>query len=426
MAEKDNTKDTNDTGKNTEPAQPATNQNNNSPSNAPQDGNTQKDGAASEDNSQSGQNFNSTALNVRLERDEPKSFTKSLADIKDSSNYLSRKKEKGLVNEQTGSAFVIRDNGQANISAGKQAQYKLNPNGEVAEISLESNTITNRKSYLLDELVINHHKLNPAVYELTDMRELEFPLGTKGLVGNFTMLGTVLVKAWDVNLQRYMLIRRLVRMPLFSNLLNVPDINTGIKVTDPLKIDEDILALSSKGYQVNAEIKDDKSLIGKEGVVRSAAEVGGGQVDEQAGTKPAGGGKAPADVIEKGIQIALQIADDPNVGYSQSERYGNPNYDCTSFISGSLDKAGLGCGFRGGDSFDSDMQQFGFALIPWSDGRMSELQRGDILSAAGHVEWYIGNGQVVGAHTSSKPFPDQVSVEGYYDDNWLNILRYNG
>lgn len=371
------------------------------------------------------QNFNTLGLNVKLERDEPKSFTKSLSDIKDMSNYLSRKKEKGLVNEQTGTAFVIRDNGQVNVSASKQAQYKLNPNGEVAEYSLESNTITNRKSYLLDELVVNHHKLNPAVYELTDMRELDLPLGDKGLVGNFTMLGTVLVKAWDVNLQRYMLIRRLVRMPLFSNLLNVPDINTGIKVTDPLKIDEDILALSSKGYQVNAEIKDDKSLIGKEGVNRSVADVGGGQVDEQAGMA-AGSGKAPADVIEKGIKIAIEIANDPNVGYSQETRYGNPNYDCTSFISGALDKAGLGCGFRGGQSFDTDMQQFGFALIPWSDGRMDELQRGDILSCDHHVEWYIGGGQVVGAHSSGKAFADQVSVENYFDDNWTCILRYQG
>ena len=129
-------------------------------------------------------------------------------------------------------------------------------------------------------------------------------------------------------------------------------------------------------------------------------------------------------VIEKGIEIAIQIANDNSIGYSQETRYGNPNYDCTSFISGSLSKAGLGCGFLGGDSFDTELQQFGFKSIPWSDGRMNELKRGDILSNPNHVEWYIGNGQVVGAHGAiGKELADQISVTNYFDDNWTNILR---
>ena len=54
---------------------------------------------------------------------------------------------------------------------------------------------------------------------------------------------------------------------------------------------------------------------------------------------------------------------------------------------------------------------------------MAELQRGDILSNPDHVEWYIGGGQVVGAHSASKPQADQICVEAYYDYNWSNILR---
>lgn len=80
-------------------------------------------------------------------------------------------------------------------------------------------------------------------------------------------------------------------MKPFGELLNVPEINTGINILDPLKIDEEILALTDKGYQVNALITDSKSRIGKEGENRGS-EFGTGTtfIDGTGGT--AGGGGA--------------------------------------------------------------------------------------------------------------------------------------
>lgn len=208
-------------------------------------------------------------IDVTLEADPPKDFTTHLADLQSKTQNLSRMKEKGLINEKTGSALAIREQGQINLTSSLYSQYKLNPNGSSIEQTMESNTVTVRKNFNLDELTINHHKLNPNLYELTDFKRMKLPLNQEAIVGNFCITGSVLVKAWEPNLKRYMLIRRPIRMPMFSNQLNVPDINTGLNISDPLKTTENILAQSSSGYQVNGAITDAKSLIGKEGVDRA-------------------------------------------------------------------------------------------------------------------------------------------------------------
>ena len=101
----------------------------------------------------------------------------------------------------------------------------------MTEICLESRSITNRRAVDTDDLVINKHKLNPFVYEATDLRQVLHDEQTA--VGGFSVLGTVMVKAWDQDLKRYVMIRRLVRTPLFSPLLNLPEIPAGLKISDP-------------------------------------------------------------------------------------------------------------------------------------------------------------------------------------------------
>lgn len=198
------------------------------------------------------------------------SDTLRLRDIVEVSNSLIGGKEKGLINERTKSSIVIRQNGQINLASTKYSQYKLNPSGKTVEESLESVTVTNRKKFSVDDLVINEHKINPFLYELTDMKDISSYQNDHMLVGNFTVFGTVLVKAWEPELKRYVLIRRLARMPMFSPLLNVPEINPGLNISDPLKVDHNILAKSEKGYQVNKPLKDRNSLIGKEGIDRAS------------------------------------------------------------------------------------------------------------------------------------------------------------
>lgn len=148
--------------------------------------------------------------------------TNLMDEFKKRSNYMDRTVDRGIVNEKTGSSIGIRDNGDTVIAASENSQYKLNhDNGSATEISYQSNTITNRKTITTDEIVINQHKLNPQLYELSDMKQL-FDDPDKA-IGNFTMAGTVLVKAWEPNLGKYVLIRRQVRVPVFSPRLNIPD-----------------------------------------------------------------------------------------------------------------------------------------------------------------------------------------------------------
>lgn len=208
-------------------------------------------------------------IKVNLEADPPKEFSTKLSDLENKAKNLNRMTEKGLINESIGSSAIVRDNGQINLTASTSSQYKLNPNGQSIEQTLESNTISVRKNFSVNELIINNHKLNPDLYELTDFKTRDILPGQDVIIGNLCVYGSVLVKAWEPNLKRYVLIRRPIRIPMFSNKLNTPSINSGLNINDPLKNTENILGKTNQGYQVNGAITDAKSLIGKEGVDRS-------------------------------------------------------------------------------------------------------------------------------------------------------------
>lgn len=198
-------------------------------------------------------------IKVTIETDIPESFKPSLNRLQERAENLSRSSERGIVNEVSGASVVARDNGQVNLSSNEYTQIKLNPDGRVIQQSIESLTITNRKKIAADEIVINEHKLNPMLYELTDFKQV---LGdSASVVGNFCVMGTVLVKCWEPNLKRYVLIRRQVRMPMFSPLLNVPEIMPELDIGDPLKEIQDMQVTMDSGYQVNGEITDAKSTL---------------------------------------------------------------------------------------------------------------------------------------------------------------------
>jgi len=195
-------------------------------------------------------------------------FNPTQSQIQEAVKFIKRGHESGLINDTTQSSIVIRHNGQINLSSSRYAQYKINPTGKTVEESLESLAVTNRRKVQTDDMILNEHKLNPYLYELTDIKKLTTAYNDDMVVGNFCLFGSVLTLAWEMNLKRYVLIRRPARIPMFSPMLNIPEINTGLGVTDPFRIDEDLLAKSTKGYQVNAVVSDSKSLIGKEGQSR--------------------------------------------------------------------------------------------------------------------------------------------------------------
>ena len=214
------------------------------------------------------------AIGATLTKTDPKGFNTSFNEIQNSAQYETRGKERGLINEKTGASIVVRDNGQINTVAGLYAQYNLSAGGKSIERTLESNTITNRKRLTTDEIVVNEHKFNPLLWELTDFKKINLSTNEATIVGNLCMTGSVLTKSWDFNLKRYVLIRRPWRGPVFSPLLNVPEIKSAVKIHDPLQVDDDILANSDKGYHVNSLISDAKSLVGKEGVDREGIDRG--------------------------------------------------------------------------------------------------------------------------------------------------------
>ena len=155
---------------------------------------------------------------------------------------------KGIINKESGSSMVYDKDGNVNLASGNYTQYKHNANaGSATEISLHSNTITVQKDIVANDISVNYHKLNSQLYELTNMKEV---MGTS--VGNLTMMGTVLVKTYEPTLKKWVLntkvliLRRQVRIPVFSNIL------------DPYAIDENIGLDLDEAYDSIADYKISK------------------------------------------------------------------------------------------------------------------------------------------------------------------------
>lgn len=162
---------------------------------------------------------------------------KSLNEIIEEEEFASRTNNRGFLNQKTSSGILVTENGDIDLSSSKFGHYKISGSGITTERSIQSNTVTNSKNLLIDNISINRHRLNPALWELTDFKKTN---GSKEqIVGNLNMMGTVLVKAWEPNLNRYVLIRRPMRMPIFSTTLNIPDAPTN--VDDATGIERDLI-----------------------------------------------------------------------------------------------------------------------------------------------------------------------------------------
>lgn len=154
-------------------------------------------------------------------------------ELEERSLNADRSVDKGFVNTSTNSSVVISENGNVTIASSKNVQYKLNyASGLAKEVSYQSQTITNRKDIRTDEIIVNNHKLNPQVYDLTDMKVLY--TNTDWAIGNLTVNATVLVKAYEPNLKRWVLIRRPMRTPLFMNSLGVAGAPEDMDIDDSI------------------------------------------------------------------------------------------------------------------------------------------------------------------------------------------------
>lgn len=144
-------------------------------------------------------------------------------------------------------------------------------------------------------------------------------------------------------------------------------------------------------------------------------------------------------IPEAALQWAIDIANDQNHGYSQTNRNG-PDYDCSSLVLSAFRKAGADTGnatYTG--NMRTELLKHGFsdvtASINLANG--ADLQPGDILlyhigGTAGHTALYASQGRIVHArgqsYGSSKPGDQgtEIAVTPYYRGKWATVLRYTG
>ena len=136
-------------------------------------------------------------------------------------------------------------------------------------------------------------------------------------------------------------------------------------------------------------------------------------------------------VINKAVEWALGIANDPAHGYDQANRWG-PDYDCSSFVISAFKAAGLPLKATYTGDMKYDFLHNGFVVV--TD---KTLKRGDVLlHERNHTALYIGNGQLVHASINERgtikggAVGDQtggeITVRGYYDYPWDCVLRFAG
>lgn len=183
----------------------------------------------------------SEKLTVEIGQDSAKNFQSEFSDLVDDVKRPARGSEQSLSNKK---GFVtVKKDGQINLGSEKYSHFKMNPNGSIQDISYQREITTNRFKVEADDIIINNHKFNNKLYELSDFkRVLNTPRNAEEcIIGGLTMLGTVLTKAWEPNLKRYVLIRRLVNIPMFSPSLGNTDVHPGLKITPNTSLISDMV-----------------------------------------------------------------------------------------------------------------------------------------------------------------------------------------
>lgn len=146
-------------------------------------------------------------------------------------------------------------------------------------------------------------------------------------------------------------------------------------------------------------------------------------------------------------QWAIDTCNDPNVGYSQDYRNqqtvgGKTYYDCSSFIWYALLAGNFNCVYANhevggeGEPFATNyLMRDTLEELGWTRYRAQDViwRPGDILWRSGHTEMVFtgvegerGRGRTMGAHSSSKPFADQVSIYATNSSStyWSKLYRY--
>lgn len=204
------------------------------------------DGTVSEVESSSDEqktNSNEIKFNTQL-------FDGRYGIAKSDSDKISPEKDDKLIKNQSSlSSISLKSDGNISITSSFFNFFKSDADGQKIEAGFHKKAIFNRFEFEVDEVVINKHKLNPYLYELTDFKQITTPIS--GIIGNLCIDGTVLVKAWDSTLKKYVLIRRRIRTPMFFPRLNVPEIPSGLGIFDQTALDTSSLAVKGDTYTLD-------------------------------------------------------------------------------------------------------------------------------------------------------------------------------
>ena len=143
--------------------------------------------------------------------------------------------------------------------------------------------------------------------------------------------------------------------------------------------------------------------------------------------------------VEQFTQQAINIANDNRHGYSQHNRWGKPDYDCSGLVITVVQNSGIPVKTNGATYTGNMYQAFlkaGFKDVTKNINLRTGqgLIRGDILlNPNQHTEIYIGNNNNVGARISERgtihgkagdQTGQEIRTHKYYNRPWKYVLRY--